>query len=75
MIKMDEFLAAFKNEEQAKQIRFATIDSGYTSGRPSVIFDGESVATAKAYPYLSTYTPNAGDRVMLVHGVIVGKII
>lgn len=75
MITVDAFLEAFKNEPQANYIRFATIDSGYTSGRPSVIFDGESVATAKAYPYLSSYTPTAGDRVMLVHGVIVGKII
>lgn len=75
MIKMDAFLEAFKNEEPKKVVKFATIDSEHTTGRPRLVFDGESVATVKAYPYLSTYTPTAGDRVMVVHGVVVGAII
>jgi len=55
------------------------ISASYTSGRPSVIFDGESVDTVKKYPYISSYTPVADDRVLLlkVSGsyVIIGNIV
>ena len=69
-----DIVEMFKNPEQQKLVRFATIDSEYTSGRPSVIFDGEDTATLKKYPYISTYTPTAGDRVMLIKNVIMGAI-
>lgn len=75
MIRMDEFLDAFKNEDKARLVRFATIEAGYTSGRPRLIFDGESTPTGKAYPKLKSYEPTAGDRVMVVHGVVVGAIV
>ena len=75
MIKMDAFLEAFTNEAPKKLVQFATVDSGYTTGRPWLVFDGESVATVKVYPHLSTYTPVAGDRVMVIHGVIMGAIV
>ena len=55
------------------------IPSGYTTGRPTITFDGESTASTRTYPYLSQYTPTANDRVILAvvgHGVVVlGKII
>lgn len=75
MIKMDAFLDAFKNEAPKKLVQFAAIESGYVSGRPRLVFDGESVATVKAYPYISTYTPVAGDRVMVINDVIIGAIV
>lgn len=71
----DEFVNMFKKQEQQNLIRFAKIDVNYTSGRPSVIFDGEEVPTIKKYPYLSSYEPLPGDKVMLVKNVIVGKVI
>lgn len=74
MIKMDVFLDAFKNDKPESIVKFARIDNTYTTGRPRLIFDGEAVRTVKAYPYLSTYTPIANDRVMVVHGVIMGAI-
>ena len=70
-----DMIKLFKNPEQQKLVRFATIDSAYTSGRPSLIFDGEDTATLKKYPYISTYTPTAGDRVMLIKNVIMGAIV
>lgn len=75
MIRMDAFLNAFANEAPKKLVQFATIDIGYIDGRPRLVFDGESVATVKAYPYISTYTPVAGDRVMVLNDVVMGAIL
>lgn len=45
--------------------KLGRIDPSYSGGRPRIIFEGESVASIKAYPYLSSYTPVAGDVVLL----------
>ncbi|MFP5109626.1 hypothetical protein ACSU6B_23150 [Neobacillus sp. C211] len=45
--------------------KLGQIDSTYISGRPRIVFEGESQASLKAYPYLSSYTPKAGDVVLL----------
>lgn len=71
----EQFIEMFKNDKNEKIVKFAKVDPNYTSGRPSLIFDGESVVTIKTYPYLSSYTPAANDRVMLIKNVIVGKIL
>lgn len=59
--------------------RLGTIPATYSSGRPTVQFDGESVASTKTYPYLSSYTPTAGHRVLLVRSgstwVVVGRVV
>lgn len=70
-----EFVNMLKNQKEEKTVRFATISNVYTSGRPQLIFDGESRSSIKGYPYLSSYTPAKGDRVVVIHGVILGKII
>jgi hypothetical protein len=75
MIDHEFFISVFMNPKQEKIIQFARVDPNYISGRPRLIFDGESTVSGKAYPYLSSYTPAANDRVMLVKGVVVGKII
>lgn len=41
-----------------------TIPAGYTSGHPTVTLD--SGVTLGPLQYASTYTPHAGDRVLLV---------
>lgn len=74
IIGQDEFKRLLFNEN-GKLVQFAKVSDDYTSGRPTLVFDGETVATVKAYPYLASYTPLAGDRVMVVSGVIIGKII
>jgi len=59
----------------------ATIPASYAagSGRPTLLFDGESTATTRTYPYLAAYTPAASDRVLIAlvnhGGCILGKII
>lgn len=75
MINTDFFIENFKNPKQEKIIQFARVDPNYSGGRPRLIFDGETAVSGKAYPYLSSYTPQANDRVMLVKGVIIGKIV
>lgn len=62
-------------DKKPSEVKLATIAPGYTEGRPHIVFDGEAEATLKTYPYLSQYTPVSGDRVMLVKGVVFGKII
>ncbi|MBB6451977.1 hypothetical protein HNQ94_000398 [Salirhabdus euzebyi] len=70
----NEFVKMFKTPKQENVVRFAKVDPNYTSGRPSLIFDGETAVTIKRYPYLASYTPQANDRVMLIKNVIVGVI-
>ena len=67
-----------ETEEQIKEsnrVELGKIDPVYSSGKPSIVFDGEIQASVKKYPYLSSYQPTANDRVMVVRGVVVGKII
>ena len=57
-----------------------TIDPAYTSGRPMVIMDDDTSGTPVGpYPYLNTYAPSGGDRVLLGKAgskyVILGKIV
>lgn len=75
MIDHEFFISAFMNPKKEKIIQFARVDPNYTSGRPRLIFDGESGVSGKAYPYLSSYTPQPNDRVMVVKGVVIGKIV
>lgn len=75
MIDHNLFISAFKNPKKEKIVQFARVDPNYTEGRPRLIFDGENVVSGKAYPYLASYTPAANDRVMVIKGVVVGKIV
>ena len=54
-----------------------TIDAGYTSGRPMVdLAPGNTIGPC---PYLASYTPHAGDTVLLAPAgqtyIVVGKIV
>lgn len=66
------------SKKESSQFLIGTISSTYSSGLPSVTVDGESTSTVKTYPYLSSYTPVASDRVLLAlvsnSYVILGKI-
>ena len=59
--------------------RIGTVDSGYSSGRPRVLFDGETTMGQKTYAYLASYTPVASHRVLLAPVgtgfVVVGRIV
>lgn len=75
----ERFWDIIKSIKAPKVFEMATIDPNYSSGRPKVIIDGETVAGNKRFPYLSSYTPKANDRVELakIKGtwVIQGKIL
>jgi hypothetical protein len=65
--------------EDAAKHTIGTVDTGYSSGRPRVLFDGETVLGGKTYPYLASYTPVASHRVVLAPAgstyVILGRIV
>lgn len=78
MIKADELARMLKNPNEPKKqfavVSYAKIDPAYTTGKPKLIFDGETTVTVKHYPYISTYTPKANDRVMLIGDTVMGAI-
>lgn len=61
------------------RVVYGRIPAVYTSGRPTVQFDGEDEPGLRQYPYLSSYSPKPDDRVavLLVNngGFILGNIV
>jgi hypothetical protein len=58
--------------------KLGTIDAAYTTGLPKILFDGETMVSAKGYSWLDPYLPLPGDRVSLLpvgqSYLILGKI-
>jgi hypothetical protein len=79
MISAEEFLGIVKPIDKTENFKLGKIDSNYTTGRPKIMFDGEAIISEKRYCYLSSYTPVANNRVLLIKisgtFVILGKII
>ncbi|PEB52503.1 hypothetical protein COO03_12025 [Bacillus sp. AFS098217] len=75
MIDVNSFLDMMDNKSPTVSIRFGKIPQDYNGGRPTVIIDGSTAPTVKAYPYIGSYKPVAGHRVMIVQGVIMGNIV
>lgn len=73
MIKAEEFVNLFRNTKQTKLVRYGTITDA--TGKPRVRLDGEATASIKRYTRLASYTPVIGDRVAILNGFILGKII
>lgn len=79
-MRPEDFLGIIRGpDDKQPAFRLGTIPASYTSGRPTVQFDGETTTSSRTWPYLSSYTPTANDRVlvsMVGHGgIILGKII
>ena len=79
MVKAELRRFVAKPEVPNPWIRHGTIPAGYTTGMPTVQFDGDTAASGRRYPYVSSYTPTANDRVVLVRSgstwLVLGKII
>jgi hypothetical protein len=81
MISPEQLLGVLKppDKDNPSPFRMGNISSTYVSGKPKVKIDGESVDSTRTYPYLSSYTPAANDRVALAYmghcWVVLGKII
>lgn len=73
MITPEEFVEWFGKERTTKNVRFGTVTDA--TGKPRLRLDGETTASVKRYPRLASYTPVAGDRVMILNGVVIGKIV
>lgn len=73
--QLDEMKSLFDGD---KAYRMAVVDS-VTGNRPYIRFYGETTASQKPYKYLSSYTPVAGDKVLLARVaktyVILGKVV
>lgn len=74
-ITAEELLEILTPSKSADQVQFAVIAPGYVSGKPFIILDGSDDPSVKTYPRLASYTPVSGDRVMVLKGVILGKIV
>ncbi|GMA52075.1 hypothetical protein GCM10025857_68110 [Alicyclobacillus contaminans] len=87
-MNMDKFLGIIRTEVQRAlggsdrkpppaPFVLGTIDPSYSgSGRPKVVVDGDTSQTpAGPYPYLASYTPAAGDRVLLARVGVSGKFV
>lgn len=79
MISPETFLQAVRQRGRKEPVvALGTIDPSYMGGRPRVQFDGEGRYSERTYPYLASYTPQPGDRVLLVRAgrtwVVVGRI-
>jgi hypothetical protein len=80
MMTADELVVLIQQlSSNEKAFSLGVIQSGYTSGRPKVKFDGDTTFSSKQYPYVASYTPASNDRVILANvggsHVILGKII
>jgi hypothetical protein len=79
MIKAKEFLQIVKSDKTPALLRLGTIDPEYVSGRPGIIFPGETKVSQKKYPYMSSYTPVPNDKVLLCRVsksyIVLGKVI
>ena len=67
-------------KEELKETAYKIgIITSIVSGKPRIMFDGETVASGKGYSFIQNYAPNIGDRVLLsrISGtyIITGKIV
>lgn len=65
-------------KDDGLRLKYGTVPPTYAAGQPQVQFDGESSASERTYPHLSSYTPAANDRVALLgrgqSWLIIGKV-
>lgn len=67
-------------KKETNTFLYAKVDPNHQGGRPKLIFDSSPTELSrKGYPYLSSYTPTASDRVLCINKcgdiVVLGKII
>lgn len=64
---------------QVLQNTTATIDPYHTGGAPRIMFEDSGLWTTVGYPYLSSYTPKASDKVLMQplndSWIIAGRIV
>ena len=71
----DEFwLAELDEERRANRIKieYATVIQLTLQGEPIIQFPRETLPSKKTYRRLKNYSPQPGDRVVLINDVIIG---
>jgi hypothetical protein len=62
MDKTSEFFEALSirdsRNEDGQAFRIGTVDAAYASGRPRILFDGDTTLGTKTYPYLGAVAAN-----------------
>lgn len=61
---MDEFFLS-KPEKAAQPLLYLATVGSVTASGVTLIFDGQTTATQKAYKRLASYSPAAGHRVLV----------
>lgn len=61
-------------------VQLGTVTADYTTGLPKVKFDRDAEASGKLYQHVTSYSPTANDRVVLLRcgktsWVILGKLV
>jgi len=74
-----EFLQIVQTNNSLSVVyKLGTVTELFADGSPKIKFYGEGTASEKKYPYIATYSPAIGDRLLItsVSGsyVILGKI-
>jgi len=62
-------------QKRADRIEYATVIELTRQGEAILHFMGEKLASKKTYQRMGHYLPAAGDRVMLINGVIIGRCV
>lgn len=76
LISAGEFADLIVGDEKDKTnayTGFATVDSVGTN-KVSVIIDGDTTSSGKFRRILASYEPKEGDRVLVLHDVVIGKL-
>jgi hypothetical protein len=64
--KVQDFFGALSERDERDpsppSFRLGVVDAAYTTGRPRILFDGDTTLGTKTYPYVGTVA--AGNRVL-----------
>lgn len=65
-------------KETKPAFKLGNVAPNYVSGKVAIKFDGQDAASSKLFSKLSSYTPTAGDRVIMANVgntyIILGKV-
>lgn len=61
-----DLVAMFVPTAAPRSPRLASVDPDYLDGAARVTFEGEAELTQRGYGWLAPYSPNRGDRVLMV---------
>ena len=61
----EEFAGLIKPKTVESSFALGSVDPAYSAGNPRILFDGETIVSAKTYSHLANYSPAANDRVIL----------